>query len=475
MKWFEENNDRFWIGLLAVAILLNLLAVYNSDLGLDVHVKSAYVETEDGYVLDWGDTRQSDPNASDPEQARIVDSPPSITQPIVGLIFLVLVFVSFSTMNNNIPIIGMILLHPTVIFSSGKSYDELLILSIFGAGALLLNSAYTRPDSSNVSISRKLIAYSVMIGAILVKLNSESWAELFTIGFIIAAIITYYIPKFNLNSQHMLVGGFVIGIITIAMLGLAGYGTSKIIFDEPTRFLYSLPFAILNVVIIYTLFGMILWPFMSSTWKKMKGTDDDLACELSLIIGGMGGLISAYVAVLWTYESILWNSEWPWHMITMGNNGRYITLLAIPIWILINRVNDQVDWKNKSVFIGILLILPFSLLAGIHGQTMWTDEAADSMNLEEGEHFLFVSDATLGMHWLYTFHEPLDAEKNNITGHWRSDDASWEVDLEQELSHVDWLVLSPEIDETPEGWNVVDTGTADYLNGGGTWRVLVRL
>ena len=72
-------------------------------------------------------------------------------------------------------------------------------------------------------------------------------------------------------------------------------------------------------------------------------------------------------------------------------------------------------------------------------------------------------------------HEPLDAEKNNITGHWRSDDASWKVDLEQELSHVDWLVLSPEIDETPEGWNVVDTGTADYLNGGGTWRVLVRL
>ena len=475
MKWFEENNDRFWIGLLAVAVLLNLLAVYNSDLGLDVHVKSAYVQTEDGYVLDWGDTRQSDPNASDPEQATIVDSPPSITQPIVGLIFLVLVFVSFSTMNNNIPIIGMILLHPTVIFSSGKSYDELLILSIFGAGALLLNSAYTQPDSSDVSISRKLIAYSVMIGAILVKLNSESWAELFTIGFIIAAIITYYIPKFNLNSQHMLMGGFLLGIITIAMLGLAGYGTSKIIFDEPTRFLYSLPFAILNVVIIYTLFGMILWPFLSSTWKKMKRINDDLACELSLIIGGMGGLISAYVAVLWTYESILWNSEWPWHMITMGNNGRYITVLAIPIWILINRVNDQVDWKNKSVFIGILLILPFSLLAGIHGQTMWTDEAADSMNLEEGEHFLFVSDATLGMHWLYTFHEPLDAEKNNITGHWRSDDASWKVDLEQELSHVDWLVLSPEIDETPEGWNIVDTGTADYLNGGGTWRVLVRL
>ena len=475
MKWFEENNDRFWIGLLAVAVLLNLLAVYNSALGLDVHVKSAYVETEDGYVLDWGDTRQSNPDASDPEQATIVDSPPSIIPPIVGLILLILVFLSLSTIKNNIPIIGMILLHPTIIFSSGKSYDELLILSIFGAGALLLNSAYTRSENSNVSIGTKLIAYSVMIAAILVKLNSDSWAELFIIGIIISAIITFYIPKLNLNSQHMLVGGFLLGIITIVMLGLAGYGTSKIIFDEPTRFLYSLPFAVLDLVIIYTLFGMILWPFVKSTWQKMGEMSDDLACELSLIVGGMGGLITAYVAVLWTYESILWNSEWPWHMITMGNNGRYITILAIPIWILINRVNGGIDWKDKSVFIGILLILPFSLLAGIHGQTMWTDEAADSMELEEGDHFLFVSDATLGMHWLYTFHEPLDAEKNNITGHWRSDDASWKGDLEDKLRHVDWLVLSPEIDETPDGWKVVDSGTADYLNGGGTWRVLVRL
>ena len=475
MKWFEENNDRFWIGLLAVAVLLNLLAVYNSDLGLDVHVKSAYVETDDGYVLDWGDTRQSNPDASDPEQAAIVDSPPSIIPPIVGLILLILVFLSLSTIKNNIPIIGMILLHPTLIFSSGKSYDELLILSIFGAGALLLNSAYTRSENSNVSIGTKLIGYSVMIAAILVKLNSESWAELFIIGIIIAALITIYIPKLNLNPQHILVGGFLLGIITIVMLGLAGYGTSKIIFDEPTRFLYSLPFAVFDVVIIYTLFGMILWPLVKSTWQKMGKKNDDLACELSLIVGGMGGLITAYVAVLWTYESILWNSEWPWHMITMGNNGRYITILAIPIWILINRVNGEIDWKSKSVFIGILLILPFSLLAGIHGQTMWTDKAADSMELEEGDHFLFVSDATLGMHWLYTFHEPLDAEKNNITGHWRSDDASWQVDLEDELRHVDWLVLSPEIDEIPDGWKVVDSGSADYLNGGGTWRVLVRL
>ena len=189
----------------------------------------------------------------------------------------------------------------------------------------------------------------------------------------------------------------------------------------------------------------------------------------------MWGLITGYVGVLWTYESTLWDSEWPWHMLTMGNNGRYITLLAITLWILVNRVNGEIDWKSKKVFIGILLILPFSLLAGFHGQTMWTDEAADSMELEEGGHFLFVSDATLGMHWLYTFHEPLNAEENNITGHWRSDQSSWKNDLDGDLIHIDWLVLAPEIEDVPEGWQVKESGTADYLNGGGTWRVLVRL
>ena len=475
MKWFQENNDRFWIGLLATAILLNLFAIYNSDLGLDVHVKSAYVETDGGYVLDWGDTRQADPDASDPEQASVIDSPPLISQPLVSLIVLIFVLVYLSTLKNNIPIIGLILLHPTVIFSSGKSYDELMILSIFGAGALLLKNAYDNSENMNPKIRSKLLGYSIMIGAILLKFDSESWAELYLLGIILATILTTSVSKLKLNSQNMLIGGFLLGVITVFGIGLAGYGTSKVILDEPGRFLYSLPFAILDVIVIYTIFGMIIWPFVASTWGKMKHLKDDLVCELSFIVGGMIGLITTYVAVLWAYESMLWNSEWPWHMVTMGNNGRYITLIAIPLWVLISRVNEGIDWKNKKVFIGVLMILPFSLLAGFHGQTMWTDDAANSMDLETGDHFLFVSDATLGMHWLYTFHEPLDAEENNITGHWRSDESSWLNDLQNDLSHIDWLVLAPEIDDVPDGWQVKDSGNADYLNGGGKWRVLVRL
>jgi hypothetical protein len=166
----------------------------------------------------------------------------------------------------------------------------------------------------------------------------------------------------------------------------------------------------------------------------------------------------------------------------MGNNGRYVTLLFVPIVLLLKHLNIAADSPTfespgqvlKTIGVVIALLLPLSLLAGIHGQTMWTDEAADAMNLEENEHFLFVSDATLGMHWLYTFFEPLDAENNNITGHWRSVEVNWVDALDQELSHVETIVLAPEVDNVPTGWVVESTGEVDLLNGGGEWRVMTR-
>ena len=66
------EQPRFWQGLFMVAIILNVYVILNSDLGLDAHVEGAYVQTEDGWVLDWGDTRTEDPLASNPEDAKVV-------------------------------------------------------------------------------------------------------------------------------------------------------------------------------------------------------------------------------------------------------------------------------------------------------------------------------------------------------------------------------------------------------------------
>ena len=106
--------------------------------------------------------------------------------------------------------------------------------------------------------------------------------------------------------------------------------------------------------------------------------------------------------------------------------------------------------------LALLLVLPLSMLAGMHGQTMWTDDAAESFSNDvvDGEDFLYIDDEALAMHWLYTFRLELDPEGDrNITGHWRAPDSNWEVELEGlvmenrgDLSNVAYLVIAPEID-----------------------------
>jgi hypothetical protein len=114
---------------------------------------------------------------------------------------------------------------------------------------------------------------------------------------------------------------------------------------------------------------------------------------------------------------------------------------------------------------------------------MWTDDAAEilSDNLDNGEDFLFVHDATLGMHYLYTFHSEIDeVYSRDITGHWRDPNSEWEIELFSEeewsnrgnLSGIRWIVLSPGIEweNPPEEWGYI-TGRADFMNGGGEWKI----
>lgn len=471
MGWFEENNERFWNLLIILALIINFYAMVFSEKGLDTHVKESYVEVDGGYALDWGDTRLEDPLASDPNDSTVVDNKPTLVSSNLfsSLLFVTLLGVLAIKISKGFG--ALVLLHPTLIYSVGKGYNEPLIAILMGVTAYLLLHSF----KENNWASKAIAAFPIII-IIWLKTTSPADSMLIpALAFIAILSLSVFIPSHLLNPRRMIGVGFASGAGLVLLLGILGQGTSSIILDEPIRFLYALPFAFLDVVIIYGLFGMVLWPFVKSTWEKMGDLEDRLVSELALIIGGLSGLITMYVAVLWAYESILWNSDWPWHMVTMGNNGRYSTILVIPIYLLIKRVNGNINWANKQILIGVMLILPLSLLAGMHGQTMWTDEAAKTMSVEQDGHFLFVSDATLGMHWLYTFHEPIDAEDNNITGHWRSDEADWQSQLDSDLIHVNWLVLAPDVSVAPVGWTLHDSGNADYLNGGGEWQVWTRV
>ena len=86
----------------------------------------------------------------------------------------------------------------------------------------------------------------------------------------------------------------------------------------------------------------------------------------------------------------------------MGNNGRYLTALIFPFILLLHRTVGQNPWSiGKPLLLALLVVLPLSLLAGLHGQTMWTDDAAQSFSdeIDVGEDFLYIDDECLAMQW----------------------------------------------------------------------------
>ena len=485
------NTERFWHGLFLLAITLNLVAILSSDLGLDAHVESAYVETENGWALDWGDVRTQDPLASNPSDAKEVPEnsvTPGTVMPF-AIIGLLIAIITANRLGLTKESVTVLLMNPALIFSIGRGYSEYTYLAMIGIAWAIWKMS--RNYNTKKTPLARIIAIGFSATLVLWVLVLKWKIEPFTLTIPLLALICVgmlidHAPDSWFNPKKTIVSGFVFGLLSIVTLGLLGHGSFTVVTTNTSRFIQALPISVFGVIIVYGVVGMVLWPFLKKTWCNMTTSEDRLTGELALFIGTMAGAIVAYVACLWTYESILWNSEWPWHMWTMGNNGRYITILVIPSYLLIKRVNGSIDWNERNAIFGVLLILPLSLAAGLHGQTYWTDDAAEvlSENMEDGEGFVFIHDAALGMHYLYTFHTHIEnVDERNITGHWRSPDSGWESELFSEevtqnrgdLSAVNWIVLSPGIEwsSPPEGWYHT-TGQADFMNGGGEWQVWTK-
>lgn len=482
------SQARFWNGLFLLAIIVNLMAIFTSDLGLDAHVEGAYIETENGWALDWGDVRTEDPLASNPMDAREVPESsvtPGTIMPF-AIIGLLVAIITANRMGFSKETITVLLLNPALIFSIGRGYSEYTYLAMIGIAWTIwkMSRDYGVEKNSFARITAIGFSAIVILWVLVLKWKVDPFSLLIPlIALIGIGMFIDRAPNHWFNPQKVMFGGFGFGLLSIVSLGLLGYGSFSVVITDTIRFIQALLIAIFGVILVYGMFGMVLWPFAKRAWCNMASNDDRLTGELALFIGTMAGAIVAYVACLWTFESILWNSEWPWHMWTMGNNGRYITILVIPSYLFIKRVNGGLDWTERNAIIGVLLILPISLAAGLHGQTYWTDDAAEvlSDNMADGEDFLFIHDTTLGMHYLYTFHTHIEeVVERNITGHWRAPDSGWETELfsgetiqnRGNLFSVEWIVLSPDIQwgAPPEGWYQT-TGQADFMNGGGEWIV----
>ncbi len=499
----EYSRQRRWKLLLIFGVCLNALVIFTSDLGLDTHIHLTYATVEAGQgeaALDWGHTRPIDPLSSDPAYAPVKedgwfdfigDSPTdvrllsfAITLGFIGLLY----------KQEHLELAAMVALYPTFIFSTGRGYPEVFIAAMLYAVVILIAHACRTEDVNRARL--RALSIAVPMAAIVAAKGMSMWWGL---PFGLVALVWFEgarrSPSFAAWASRPAGVAVVAGLgVAALMLGLGLFGlgaTLSVIGDAPARFTSALLISVFDVLVIYALFGMVLWPFIGAAIKGLGAVSDLEVASLVGLIAAFAAAITVYVAALWTYESLLWGAEWPSVTWTMGNNGRYISLLLIPTFILLKRMNDlglkvpcleNPGTRYRALMIGLALVLPLSGLAALHGQTMWSDEAGEVMarNMEDGEDFLFVAEPTLGMHWLYTFHYDIDPfGNNNNTGHWRADSTDWRdelvngtvIDNRGSLDDVEWLVIAPGAGEAPEGWGLAAQGEADFLNGGGTWRV----
>ena len=508
MEWFDVEDDLFWKRLLILGIFLNIIVLFTSDLGLDTHVRLASDESTGD--LPWGSTRPIDSMASDPANPGTL-SPDYFSAHSSSTISIITLSTALLLIGATWKMLGVryaaiVSIYPTLIFATGRAYQEPIIALFAFIASLSLCIAHRDKENSELDSMVKL-PIAIFGGLLLMQIpllkGMISGEQAVLLGIPLGLIAHFRSRIANIQGPHydfvrnpLAVAGTTGLAIALLLLGIGfsgNGGTLSIVSEQPGRYAFALLISIIDVIVIYGIFGMVLWPFLPSLIENLKITRDYSIATTAAFISIFSVAISIYVAALWTFEASIWNAPWPNVMWTMGNNGRYISMLIGPIFLLIHQMNrlhpemktfDKPGNKAKSLSIALLLILPISFVTAVHGQTMWTDEAGEYLadNMQEGEDFLFIHESTLGMHWLYTFHTEVNPDDSkNITGHWRAPESGWLEELiSQEqisnrgnLSQVKWIVFSPELVwEEPDGeWTKATEGEADFLNGGGVWEI----
>ena len=491
----ETNHHRLWWGLLVFGLLLHLSSIASSDYGLDTHLHLAAIESnEDGTPnLEWGDVRPDDPSASNPDDVQILERGwwqilelyPSWLLPFAAFLpMLVLIGLVLVATKGKPHFAALISLHPSFIFATGRLYPESTVaLAVAGT---IIASLHLFERRGGELLQWLILAVASIHLLVLIKGLSAMVGWILVVILLAWVALDRLVPQFQTYSRNPMMGlSLSIPLVLVAMIAasLTTGGSLATIRTHSVQWTFSLLIALLDGFGLYLLVGMCCWPFLSVTISQVKQSNDNTSVFLFVFIASGTLLMSMWIASLWVYEADRWNLPLWGNMILMGNNGRYLTALVFPFLLLLNRsIGDKSLSVGKPLMIALLLVLPLSMLAGMHGQTMWTDDAAESFanEIEDGEDFLYVDDEALAMHWLYTFRLELDAEGDrDITGHWRAPDSNWEVELEGlimenrgDLSNVAYLVIAPEIDvEVPSGFEMMASGTAPFLNGGGDWKV----
>ena len=499
MSELRNPRNRPWWGLLIFGILLHLSSMTVSDYGLDTHLHLAALESnEDGTPdLEWGDVRPEDPLASNPDDVKIMERgwwqildlyPESVLPLAAFLPMMALIGIGLWLGNGKPHFAALLSLHPSFIFATGRLYPESTVaLAVAG---IAIASVKMLEEEGAPLIKWALLAVASVHTLVLTKGLSSNVGWILLILLFTWILLDRMLPTFQKYSRNPLQSlsiGIPLAIGAMVGLSFTQGGSFAAMQSNPFQWMFALFVAFGDGVGLYILLGFAIWPFLIPTLLSIRRSDDSQTAFLTVFVVSGMIIMTMWIASLWVYEAIRWDVPLWKNMITMGNNGRYLTALSIPVLMLLNHFfNHRGAYDlgpiRKTMFVAILLVLPLSMLAGLHGQTMWTDEAGEviSSEIQEGQDFLYIDDESLAMHWLYTFRLELDPDSDkNITGHWRSPDSNWEIELAGQqmtqrgnLDNVEFIILAPNIDTNPpQDWILIGSDEAPFLNGGGEWKV----
>ncbi len=474
------HKRRWWLVFLGLGLILNGLAVLNSDLGLDVHVR-LNVANDDSIAGDdypWGPTRWNEGDVQNPVSSGEYNGyigPWYTSQLAVGVTSLLGIIV-LSLLAGYVPFwrrdesnvafnpmwSGLVAWSPCLMFATGRGYDEALLAIILGLSTSWLwfvDGTKTR----QLRLGILMMATSIMcvlgwkgFGPVTSLL---AWLSVLGCG-ALWLMVDGYLSRSNespITQRPWVMSSvfFVTTLVGISIVGALGYGgTFSIIEGNLLTFLLSLVFAFLDGIVLFLLVGFCLWPFFTSnsSLRKVRGRVVTMVAVFCAVIAA--GIV-AYIGALWTLESNLWDISLFKCMLILGNNGRYATILVLPLLMLLHLCHNMDEMLPASetshlhipvtpLFLTMLLLLPLVMFTGFHGQQLWQDDAggalAEIMD-EENTSFLLIADNSLAMHSLYVLKSEADLSGElNLSGYWRTpSDASGFLNT----TTVDAVLLAP--------------------------------
>ncbi len=466
------RRHRRWVVALFLGLALHTYAASHSDLGLDAHVRLNALNDEvtQGQDLTWGSPRISGSSTLNTTSDYDGYIPPwnttEASMKVTAVLSLVLVagLVSLRPRRHGQrprfdPMWGaMLMLSPVLMFSTSRGYDEAPLALLMGLGV----SGYwfhRGETASQQRLNGVLMATSVMLVMVwkgfspwlsallwlVILLLAEAWVRI--------SRTTRVAQQERWYTQPWTVGLLVFALVYlgITIIGFfSSTGTFSVIGERPLHFAFASMFAFIDAVVLYLLVGCFLWSFIAQRWAHLRHARGPGFTMLVAYIGALLAGIVAYIASLWTLEAWLWGMKLPQVMIILGNNGRYATLLLVPMVALLRWADDealpQTTVTSRPQLRAVMLVLPFLLFTTLVGHQIWSEDAGEALAETWGDDddtFLLIAPESMAVHHLYVVKTNLDLTgTESIQGWWSTSEEAGRV-MDEHASVIDYVLVAP--------------------------------